>query len=84
MNNSQQQGKQQDGNNELKNKLKHKINDQSLKRSSNVKKELLIDKNFKKLGIDKQKFKDDLEAVKKQGGFSEEQMKKIMDAMSRK
>jgi hypothetical protein len=68
----------------LKNNLKNKIEEQKLKRSSNIKKELIVDKNFKKLGIDKQKFKDDLEALKKQGGFSDEQIQKLMNSMAGK
>ena len=73
-----------DENSKLRNNLKNKIKEQKLKRSSNIKKELIADKNFKKLGIDKQKFKDDLEALKKQGGFSDEQIQKLMNSMSGK
>lgn len=73
-----------DENSKLRNNLKNKIKEQKLKRSSNIKKELIADKNFKKLGIDKQKFKDDLEALKKQGGFSDEQIQKLMNSMAGK
>jgi hypothetical protein len=73
-----------DENSKLRNNLKNKIKEQKLKRSSNIKKELIVDKNFKKLGIDKQKFKDDLEALKKQGGFSDEQIQKLMNSMAGK
>jgi hypothetical protein len=70
-----------DNKDELKNKLKSKISDKNLSRSSKFKRETLIDKNFKKLGIDKQKFQDDLESVKKQGGFSDEQMQKLFSSI---
>ena len=73
-----------DENSKLRNNLKNEIKEQKLKRSSNIKKELIVDKNFKKLGIDKQKFKDDLEALKKQGGFSDEQIQKLMNSMAGK
>lgn len=70
-------------NNELKTKLKTKILDKSLKRSSNNRKDLLMDKNFKKMGIDKEKFKTDLEAVKKQGGLSPEQLEQFLNSFSK-
>ena len=37
-----------------------------------------MDRDFKKMGIDKEKFQSDLEAVRKQGGLSEEQIQKMM------
>lgn len=70
-------------NNELKTKLKTKILDKSLKRSSNNRKDLLMDKNFKKMGIDKEKFKADLESVKKQGGLSPEQLEQFLNSFSK-
>jgi len=71
-------------NSELRNKLKLKLNEKSLSRSTKIKKEAVVDKNFKKLGIDKEKFKSDLEAVKKQGGFTDEQMHMLMNSMMKK
>jgi len=71
-------------NSELRNKLKLKLNEKSLSRSTKIKKEAVVDKNFKKLGIDKEKFKSDLEAVKKQGGFTDEQMQMLMNSMMKK
>ena len=68
---------------ELKSKLKSKILDKRLKRSSNIRKDILIDKNFKKMGIDKEKFKADLEAVKKQGGLSPEQLQQFMNSFGK-
>jgi len=65
-------------NNEAKTKLRNKILEKSLKRSSNVRKETIMDRDFKKMGIDKEKFQSDLEAVRKQGGLSEEQIQKMM------
>ena len=64
--------------NEAKTKLRNKILEKSLKRSSNVRKETIMDRDFKKMGIDKEKFQSDLEAVRKQGGLSEEQIQKMM------
>ena len=71
-------------NSELRNKLKLKLNEKSLSRSTKIKKEAVVDKKFKKLGIDKEKFKSDLEAVKKQGGFTDEQMQVLMNSMMKK
>ena len=62
----------------LRDSLKSKIAEKSLKRSSNVRRDNLIDKNFKKMGIDKDKFQADLEAVKKQGGLSNEQIQQML------
>jgi hypothetical protein len=69
--------------NELRTKLKSKILDKNLKRSSNNRKEIMMDKNFKKMGIDKEKFKADLEAVKKQGGLSPEQLQQFMNSFTK-
>ena len=71
-------------NTELKTKLKSKILDKNLKRSSNNRKEIMMDKNFKKMGIDKERFKADLEAVKKQGGLSPEQLQQFMNSFTTK
>ena len=74
----------ENNNTELKSKLKSKILDKNLKRSSTKRKDILMDKNFKKMGIDKEKFKADLEAVKKQGGLSPEQLQQFMNSFTTK
>mgnify|MGYP005657452149 CR=1 FL=1 len=57
-------------NTELRAKLREKIATQRIPRSSKEQKEHTLDKTMKEMGIDKEKFKADLEAVKKQGGLS--------------
>ena len=79
----EQDGKQNERD-ELRSKLKIKLGDKRLNRSSKMKKEVVIDKNLKKLGIDKDKLKNDIEAVKKQGGFTDEQMNILMNSMLKK
>lgn len=54
---------------ELKAMLKAKIGEKKIQRSSKEKKEHVLDKTLKDIGIDKEKFKNDLEAIKKQGGL---------------
>lgn len=54
---------------ELRVLFRSKKGEMSIKRSSKNKKEAILEKTLKKIGIDKDKFKSDLEAVKKQGGF---------------
>jgi hypothetical protein len=54
---------------ELSNLLKAKLSEKRINRSSKVQKEIILDKTLKKLGIEKDKFKADLEEVKKQGGL---------------
>jgi len=54
----------------LRNKLREKINEQRMNRSSKQKKEQVLSKNLKKIGIDKDKLKKDLEALKKLGGLT--------------
>ena len=63
----------------LRDSLKSKIAEKRLNRSSNVCRDNLMDKNFKKMGIDKEKFQADLEAVKKQGGLSNEQIQQMLN-----
>jgi hypothetical protein len=74
----------ENNNTELKSKLKSKILDKNLKRSSTKRKDILMDKNLKKMGIDKEKFKADLEAVKKQGGLSQDQIQQFLNSFSKK
>lgn len=54
---------------ELRNLLKAKIGEQRIQRASKQNKEKILDQTLRKIGIDKEKFKQDLEAVKKQGGM---------------
>ena len=68
----------------LRNSLKTKILEKNMKRCSTVRRDGLMEKDFKKFGIDKEKFKADLEALKKQGGFSPEQLQTIMNSMKQK
>ena len=58
-----------DSRKELSNLLKSKLGEKRINRSSKLNKELILDKTLKKLGIEKDKFKADLEEVKKQGGL---------------
>lgn len=54
---------------ELKAMLKARIGEKKIQRSSKEKKENILEKTLKDIGIDKEKFKNDLEAIKKQGGL---------------
>lgn len=54
---------------ELKNMLRAKISEKRIERSSKHSRENILDKTLKDIGIDKEKFKKDLEEVKKQGGL---------------
>ena len=54
---------------ELRNLCRSKRGELRIKRSSKRQKEDMLEKTLKQIGIDKEKFKADLEAVKKQGGF---------------
>jgi len=55
--------------NDLLISLKSKLQDKQIDRNGKKQKELFLEKNLEKIGIDKNKFKADLEAVKKQGGL---------------
>lgn len=56
-------------NTELRNMLRAKIGEKRIQRSSKQNKENMLDKTLKDIGIDKEKFKKDLEEIKKQGGL---------------
>jgi len=56
-------------NENIKNILRDKICQKRIDRSSMNTKEAILENNLKKIGIDKDKFKADLEAVRKQGGL---------------
>ena len=53
----------------LLNKLREKIGEKGINRNTKKNKEKILDKGLKDLGIDKEKFKEDLEKIKKQGGL---------------
>jgi len=55
---------------ELRNMLRSKIGEKRIQRSTKQQKERVLEKTLKDIGIDKEKFKADIEAVKKQGGFT--------------
>jgi hypothetical protein len=54
---------------ELKERFNAKMDEKNSSRFSKKKKEFIFDKNLKNIGIDKEKFKADLDAVQKQGGL---------------
>jgi len=54
---------------ELRNMLRAKIGEKRIQRSSKQNRENILDKTLKDIGNDKEKFKKDLEEVKKQGGL---------------
>jgi hypothetical protein len=54
---------------ELLTKLRSKIGESKIKRSSKEVKKNILDKGLKEMGIDQEKFKEDLEKIKKQGGL---------------
>ena len=53
----------------LKAKIEAKIEDKCMSRSSKKAKETVLNKTLKHFGIEKDKLKADLDAVKKQGGL---------------
>ena len=54
---------------ELADILKSKIENKQIYRFGKKQKETFLEKNLEKIGIDTDKFKADLEALKKQGGL---------------
>ena len=54
---------------QLSNLLKSKITEKQICRSGKDQREKVLEKTLGSLGIDKDKFKADLEAIKKQGGL---------------
>ena len=54
----------------LRQKLRYKIGEGRISRSNKQHKELILEKTLKKMGLDKDKLKADIEAVNKQGGFT--------------
>jgi hypothetical protein len=63
---------------ELRNKLKQKINQQKIGRSSGVVKENYKNKQLKALGLDEQKYNESLELIKK---LSEDERKKLFESL---
>jgi hypothetical protein len=55
---------------ELRLRLKEKIQEGKITRSSKKTKEQILDKTLKKMGIEKDKLIEDMTAVKKEGGLS--------------
>lgn len=55
---------------ELRAKLRAKIGEDRIKRSSKKQKDEILKTTLKDIGIDRDQMKKDMEAVKKQGGFS--------------
>lgn len=54
----------------LKEKLKEKMQLLKLKRSTKRSRDTFVDNKLKKIGIDKDKLKNDMEQIKKQGGLT--------------
>jgi hypothetical protein len=63
---------------ELRNKLKQKINQQKIGRSSGFIKENYKNKQLKALGLDEQKYNESLELIKK---LSEDDRKKLFESL---
>ena len=55
---------------ELRAKLRAKIGEDRIKRSSKKQKDEILRTTLKDMGIDKEQMQKDMEAVKKQGGFT--------------
>lgn len=53
---------------ELRNKLRERIVERQIGRSSKENKEKILTDTLQSMGIDKEKFKKDLEAIQKAGG----------------
>jgi hypothetical protein len=54
----------------LKDKLKEKMQLLKLKRSTKRSRDTFVDNKLKNIGIDKEKLKNDMEQIKKQGGLT--------------
>ncbi len=54
----------------LRQKLRAKIGESRISRSSKKSKEKVLGNTLKKMGLDKDKLKADIEALKKQGGLT--------------
>jgi len=54
----------------LRKKLREKLGEKQINRSSKKNKEQILDKSMSTMGLDYKKLKADLEAIKKQGGLT--------------
>ena len=54
----------------LRRKLRQKLGEKKITRGTRKTQEKIFEKSLKKMGLDKDRFKKDLEAVKKQGSIS--------------
>ena len=54
----------------LRSKLRNKLGEKQINRSSKKCKEKILDKSMSTMGLDYKKLKEDLEAIKKQGGLT--------------
>jgi len=54
----------------LREKLRAKIGDSKISRGTKHSKEMVLENTLKKMGLDKDKLKSDIMAVKKQGGLT--------------
>jgi hypothetical protein len=68
-----------DNKEELKNKLRNKINQKQLNRSSVIVKENYKNQQLKKLGLDEQKYNESLEIIK---NLSTDQRKKLFESLN--
>lgn len=55
---------------ELRRKLRAKIGESRISRGSKQSKEKVLETTLKRMGLDKDKLKADIEALKKQGGLT--------------
>jgi len=55
---------------ELRKKLRAKIGERQIQRSTKHCREMVLDQTMKSMGLDRQKLKDDLAAIKQQGGLT--------------
>ena len=55
---------------ELRRKLRAKIEESRISRGSKQSKEKVLETTLKRMGLDKDKLKADIEALKKQGGLT--------------
>jgi len=65
-----------DKKNELRKRLKARIEEQSIKRTKKKQKDLILNKTLKRLGVDKEKLMKDIEEVKKNGNKLNMQLNK--------
>lgn len=64
---------------QLKNKLRDKLTAKKMQRCTNKQRDEIITKSLETMGVDKEKFFKDMEAVKKAGGKLEIDMDKFLN-----